>query len=66
MNFVCLVFELGDKNVNIVTYGKPNGKMQPKGGLTRQTIAWLFLSLAKITDYSRYVSLLFWNTLSSE
>ena len=29
VNFVSLVFELGDKNVNIVTYGKPYSEMQP-------------------------------------
>ena len=31
MNFVCIVFELGDLNVNIAVYGKPNSAMQPYG-----------------------------------
>ena len=39
MNFVCIVFELGDK---IVVYGKPNSVMQPKGQLMRLTLSWFF------------------------
>ena len=45
VNFVSLVFELGDKNVNIVTYGKPYSKMQPSS-----PVLSIKLSLTTETD----------------
>ena len=32
VNFVCVVFELDDKIVKIVAYGKPNSTLQPSTG----------------------------------
>ena len=37
MNFVCTVFELGDKMLTLSSMEKPNSAMQPKGQHTRLT-----------------------------
>ena len=42
MNFVCIVFEIGDKMLTLSSMENPNSAVQPKGQLMRLTLSWSF------------------------
>ena len=42
VNFVCIVFEQGDKMLTLWSMEKPNSEVQPKGNLTKFTLSWPF------------------------
>ena len=66
VNFVCIVFEQGDKMLTLSSMENVIVECNLKASLWNLPLAGLLLSISKIIDIGWYLSLLFFKSLSAE